>query len=80
MAEDNINEVDLTLAEEDVNLDDANVAETVVTEEAAPAMSLSEQLAQGLAAAPETPSVERPATDIVAEQEEAELEGMPVDP
>ena len=84
MAENNTNEVDLGLEEEaQVDLGDTSpttgTSTTQGTEET-PAMSLTEQLAQGLAAAPETPSVERPATDIVAEQEEAELEGMPVDP
>ena len=61
MAENNTNEVDLGL-EEEAQVDLGNTSPTTGTSttqgtEEAPAMSLTEQLAQGLAAAPETPSV-----------------------
>ena len=85
MAEINIDEQDLGLEDEAIQIDLGDSSETTGTPttqetEAAPAMSLSEQMAGGFAEAPEMPTVERPATDVVAEQEEAELEGMSVDP
>ena len=74
MAEEQIQDVEI----QDVEIQD--VTEATETQEAeVPAMSLSEQLANGFATPPTIPTTPKPAPEIASEIEEAQIEGMPVD-